>query len=82
MTAQELVSRAAQAVRSTKYRTTRTVHAERLALPPSIPDRRYAVAAVTAALQELAEVAGRLGPIPQHALLKLATQVEKEEPPR
>lgn len=82
MTPAELVNKAAQAVRSTKYRTTRSVHAERLALPPSIPDRRYAVAAVAAALHELADVTSRLGPIPSAALLMLANQVEQEEPPR
>lgn len=82
MTPKELVEKAAQAIRSSKYRTTQNVHAERRALPPSIPDRRYAVAAVAAALHELADLSSRLGPIPSGALTKLAHEVEKEEPSR
>lgn len=78
----ELVQRAAQAVRSTKYRDTGVVAGERRALPPSHLDRRYAVAACTSLLRDLAEMTGKYGPPSQKMLDALAVAVEKEEDSR
>lgn len=82
MTPAELVQRAAQAVRGTKYRDTGVVSGERRALPPSKLDRRYAVAACVSLLRDLAEMTGKYGPPSQRMLDKMALAVENQEDPR
>ena len=82
MNAAELVDRAAQAVRGVKYRCTGVVAGQRRVQPPSMADRRYAVAATSELLRDLAEAARQRGPIPGRVLDQLANDIEKQEPPR
>jgi hypothetical protein len=77
-----LAQRAAAAVRGTKYRTQGVVNGQRRDLPPTTADRRYAVAACSSILRELAEIARAAGPLPAPLLDKLAHTVESQEPPR
>lgn len=79
MTVEELVEETSRAVRDAKYRTTQKINGYRRAMPPSIPDRRYATQANAALLRILAKqirAGARYGP---DDLDKLAIEVERQQ---
>lgn len=82
MNAVRIVHLASAAVRGTKYRTQGVVNGERRALPPTVADRRYAVAASVALLHELAEEVRHGARLTEQALATLAAEIERQEEPR
>lgn len=79
MNASRLVDVTARAVRSVKYRTQGVVNGQRREIPPTIADRRYAVAASAELLRELAQLA-RTHSLSSRFLAHLAVQMEREGP--
>jgi hypothetical protein len=78
----EVVERAAVAVREVKYRRQGVINGKRRDLPPTVADRRYAVAACSSLLRALSDYLREGGRISGGMLVQLANEVERRETPR